>query len=426
VNGYYAKSDPLGSDVAARDRVSLVGYRVNDVISNGRNFELERLSRGLHWSDIGGQNGVGNGPYTTMAYLPLTIANCFQSAISDPYNNSSNLAPANSNASAPQWDLIGDQIIRFEFSATAMDSLYGRKGLLSFADLTQIGLTQSDIDHLVGWRNYATAKPEKDWGSYSFPLESASNYYNFVLSNTTGFLTVPNDETKYPPFNGNTDHLFQSRQQLIQFRRGVNGPGVAGFSQDALQYLGTFSREKNAPSWWPQTPVTSGSDYAANADKPDSANRNIINVRFQSDATLTRYRLDATAYTKTVKAGDPVVCTRFPLGRLAWLASNGPAPGIPSEAIKTHFGLVWDPANLYWNYTSPTGTGSPASEIKKLEQVKQEGREPDFFELLRAGILEGSLGKTAADPTKAPNPSDTCWERKPVKTMSISTCRSFR
>ena len=38
---------------------------------------------------------------------------------------------------------------------------FGLKGFLSFADLTVTGLSNSAVNDLVGWRNYASARP--DW-----------------------------------------------------------------------------------------------------------------------------------------------------------------------------------------------------------------------------------------------------------------------
>ncbi|MBA3353006.1 MAG: hypothetical protein H0U23_11420 [Blastocatellia bacterium] len=43
-------------------------------------------------------------------------------------------------------------------------------------------------------------------------------------------------------------------------------------------------------------------------------------------------------------------------------------------------------------------TGNPAPAIKRLDTVASENREPDFFELLRATILDGSLGQNTAIP----------------------------
>src|SRR6476659_3194143 len=43
-------------------------------------------------------------------------------------------------------------------------------------------------------------------------------------------------------------------------------------------------------------------------------------------------------------------------------------------------------------------SGNPASVIKRLDTVASENREPDFFELLRATILDGSVGQNTAVP----------------------------
>src|SRR5207244_4485486 len=45
-----------------------------------------------------------------------------------------------------------------------------------------------------------------------------------------------------------------------------------------------------------------------------------------------------------------------------------------------------------WTYTNPTGA-SAANRILRLDEVAAVGREPDFFELLQAAILSGSLGQ---------------------------------
>src|SRR5262249_6786282 len=67
--------------------------------------------------------------------------------------------------------------------------------------------------------------------------------------------------------------------------------------------------------------------------------------------------------------------------------------------IKACFGLtfggtVGDASNP-WVYTNPVGT-TAANGILRLDQIA--GREPDFFELLKAGILSGSLGQNTALP----------------------------
>lgn len=107
-SGYFPQGDlALASGTAganARNAVALLGYRVNYVPATG-SYALERLSRGLHWGD-GPQT---SGSYTSIAFLPYRIADCFNGCITDLTNTSTNLTTS-------QWDVIGDQIFRFELS----------------------------------------------------------------------------------------------------------------------------------------------------------------------------------------------------------------------------------------------------------------------------------------------------------------------
>src|SRR5262249_36631602 len=68
--------------------------------------------------------------------------------------------------------------------------------------------------------------------------------------------------------------------------------------------------------------------------------------------------------------------------------------------ILKYFGLVWDATNERWNYTSPSG-GSLATSIASLSSLTGT-REPDFFELLQAGIIKSSLGDSSASYPELP------------------------
>ncbi len=131
-------------------------------------------------------------------------------------------------------------------------------------------------------------------------------------------------------------------------------------------------------------------------------NRLIPGVRYTASGTITSYQNDGAPYTYQVVPGDSVVQRRFPLGRLAWIGPNGPQNGGTAQNIQACFGLVWgDSENSdlagakVWKYVGPTGS-SAVNVIKTLSQIADEGvpREPNFFELLQAGILAGSLGVT--------------------------------
>ena len=282
------------------------------------------------------------------------------------------------------------------------------KGVLAFADLTQLpGISamtpakqKTIINSLVGWRNYASAKPAGALtNGYDFTGSPLTNFTTAIRANTNGFLTTGNTNL----FNGASDRMFGSRQELIRFLLQSVGTSIDTIKlQTALQYLGTFSRALNAPSW---TPTANSADlpgyqsgggttpvaYKDNADKATSANRNIPNVRFANNATITHYKDDGTTTSYEVQAGDPLVQRRFSLAKLAWLHHDGPKAGIPSAAIRACFGLQWNNARWRWDYVA--GKNPPGVRIKTLDEVAQEGREPNFFELLNAGILSGSLGR---------------------------------
>ena len=237
------------------------------------------------------------------------------------------------------------------------------KGVLPWVDLTQLDstITQADIDNLVNWRNAANA------GSY--PAYVTNTW------STNGFMRVaPGDTT------------FLSRQELIKYAETQNTDLT-----NALPYVTTFSREVNGPTWFPTTPAKSSIDYTSLRFKPNTPNPAIFNPRVVNGG----WSRDNGSMAVT---GEPLVKYRFPLNKLALLEKQGTV-GLSTQDtadILKYFGLTLasDSSGLYrhWNYTSPAG-GSTATKILTLDQVAALNREPDFFELLQAGILSGSLGE---------------------------------
>ena len=274
----------------------------------------------------------------------------------------------------------------------------GGKGSEALADLTVIGLTQSDVNNLVGWRNYATVQPTGTLTGFTFPPPTGTNYYGYVTSNTNGFLTV-NAAT----INGQTDQAFPTRQALLKFQRAT------GFSQDALQYLGTFSRDLEQPTFYPDPTrpmntthnvVSATSAYAGyggnDAYSTDGSRQNLLNP---------------SLLTVRDAAGLAVIKRRFPLNRIALLEQvndllrNGTSlSAIPASELNTiyqNFGLTWDATNLRWIYyhqdaaTSHSAT-TPSAQILKLSDIAALGtptREADFFETLMAVINCESIAK---------------------------------
>jgi hypothetical protein len=347
---------------------------------------------------------------------------------------------------------------------------YGRKGSLAFADLTApspYSIPNPDaggtyqVDRLVGWRNYGTVQPTNNFPdsnpasqafarNFQTSTAPAAYFYNFVVNNASGFLTVRSDPTPTPtpypwnylnvtgdptpspyPWNGRSDQTFLGRQQLLAFRTTTQ------FSSSALEYLGTFSREAVAgsPQWSPATPTAT-------------------NPNFQTLlATSSFVRNDGT----TANVGDPLVNKRFLLQRLNWLTYKGPSAlrTIPTSApavgsvnydmwlltsrfgltstflqqgtaanILKYFGLAWDSTTNAttgdgWVYVGHGGGSSPLSSIATLGSFTGT-REPDFFELLQAGILDGSVGDSYS-PDSVTIPTNQPTTHQQSKMLHILT-----
>ena len=144
--------------------------------------------------------------------------------------------------------------------------------------------------------------------------------------------------------------------------------------------------------------------------------QDLINPGFLEVRVKTAFkRLDGTS----ALAGEPLVKKRFPLERLAWLTYKGPSALLKEAdelynaggtvlAIYDAFGLTWtqDPSG-YWFWAYDHGKKGAIYKLEDLigigvlpatapKGAKNMPREPDFFELLKATIGVGSLGKPAS------------------------------
>ena len=279
------------------------------------------------------------------------------------------------------------------------------KGGTFFADLTQIGLDTNQINALVAWRNYASGSATGVFPDYSFS-DNGTNYSLAVLGTPHGFMATYNTNTVTCTNSSGigTDHQFVSRQELISFLKMCE-PSKAASAMNALRYLGNFNRSLNQPSFAP----ASGRPKVGTND--DSINPAFLSVSVNS-ANFIRNN-GSKAYV-----GDPLVKRRFPLSLLSWITYAGPsatatntwapylAAGIPQSLlsvgstnnIQGYFGLNWNSSDGSWTYQS--GSNQP---IMTLSQVSAAGRDPNFFEMLKAAITFGSLGKAYTSTGAASN-----------------------
>jgi Tfp pilus assembly protein PilX len=208
-----------------------------------------------------------------------------------------------------------------------------RKGTVAFADLTALRLTPLGstpnplmISRMVGWRNYATTNVPTN---KAFPdLSPAPDLFvTYFLNDSRDFLTVD------PTLNskGRTDQTFSTRSQLIQLVLSI------GTSANLLQYLGTFSRELNSPTW-----------HAATNPIPQ----------------------------------------RFLLDNISLLAPTPPSGN--ASAIQKTFGLQWSTITGRWQYVGTAGT----SLLSAIAAPAPSGSpQPDLFQILNYAYPGHTIGQ---------------------------------
>jgi hypothetical protein len=277
----------------------------------------------------------------------------------------------------------------------------GRKGTVAFADLTALpaapttSLTQAQVDNVVGWRNYATtvrnfagfptATPgygletactglgrtgQDSYGSYllyfgdpPFTIESLSDK---LLASAYPFTAVPNYVSK-----ARTDQSLTTRQALLKLRSSL------GFSQNVLQYMGTFSRERNWPA--PDWPNLSG---------------------HLSDG---RFNMNNLALV----VPNPDDCNTPHGKKKGWQTgkNRNHICGTPTEIIEL-FGLFWRKAGVidpnyktpgHWRYIPHTGPNPPGEPDPNYNSIicwdpnanRNQGRQADFFQILNYALNVG-------------------------------------
>ncbi|HEY8966059.1 MAG TPA: hypothetical protein VIM58_06425 [Candidatus Methylacidiphilales bacterium] len=293
------------------------------------------------------------------------------------------------------------------YPSSSSATQYGGKGGLAYADLTQLSasLTSAKVDQIVGWRNYGDVRPTGTFPAFTFDAPAASRYAAAVAASSNSFLAASGTV-----YNGNSGHAVLNRQQLIKLMQDIaKNSGEQAQLQSSLQYLGTFSREVNGPTYGPAVDYASPYNYKSAQYGAASTVYNpfVLNARVASPFT----RADGSQAVK----GEPLVKNRFPLEKLALLEKMkgvGSLNAQDKDDIARYFGLdpvASDSAGFYRHWTYPTANASyahTAGTILSLNDVALRKREPDFFEMLQAGILNGSLGRTgrydtSTDPSEA-------------------------
>jgi len=269
----------------------------------------------------------------------------------------------------------------------------GRKGMVGLADLTALPAApattfpQDQVDKIVGWRNYATTQQPGNFSlppggptpSFSADCTRQDFYGSYLLYFGDPPFAIENVSDKllasaYPftsvaaYVSGNrTDQALTTRQELLRLRNSL------GFSQNVLQYMGTFSRERNRPA-------------------PDWPN-------LQGNLSEGRFNLSNLALV----IPNPGECNTAHGRKKGWQTgkNRNHLCGTPDEVIEL-FGLFWVKAEAvntdgkhpgYWRYIKHVGPDPPGSPDPDPNSIIcwREGtnHQADFFQVLHFALNAG-------------------------------------
>ena len=265
----------------------------------------------------------------------------------------------------------------------------------------------------MNWRNATTA---------------ASNAASYVTN--VGFAATNGGFTRV----ANGDTTFLGRQDLIKYaQQATNSSGVAGDWTNALPYLTTFSRELNGATWGPTTPsgpapyqLCLGAIHPRDYQSAHSESARARPTFARGTMDLTQ-RMSVSRWSSTASRSTSWRCWKNSPGT-ASASSAGSLTSSDITNIQKYFGLDLatnaapypiGPSYRHWNYPTTSTTyvhnagTSGASGIMSLNDVAAQNREPDFFELLQAGILSGSLGVPGKNSTTG-YPNTNRFDKYPV------------
>ena len=223
-------------------------------------------------------------------------------------------------------------------SPTPEPTISGRKGTVAFADFTALPTTSSGfvtntiVNRLIGWRNFATVQPTGTFPSFTFSQAAIGRFVTHFLDRNRDHMSV-GATTIGTGAAQRTDQAFMTRMELIKLRSSLSA-GAASM----LQFLGTFSREKNRPTWG-----NSGSLLAA----------------------------------------------RWPLSRFDLFATSPPSAA-SAALIQAHFGLVYVPAAgtptvpEHWQYNGTTAGAPRQAAVPALGNASDQ--DPELFSLLKFAL----------------------------------------
>lgn len=263
------------------------------------------------------------------------------------------------------------------FKATLTDKQQGQYNLPRWIQIKEEGKSEATrvrfmarrVDGGVNLNAYVpsdleeTVKPKK-MVDFEVPeeLKSASFYGSYL----DFFRNYPKGSKDFDSFEG----PFLSHKEMVE------AFGWENTDQEHLSLFTHYGYELNRPGFKREV-VTD--------NNPD-----ILKMIWKSDSSFVRYRQNGTEEKVQVKWGDLMLQKRFNLHKIDWFRQISKGEPKLLEAVKNDFGLVQKNSSV-WTYVHG-GSKNGVPKILTLKEVLESNREPDFFELLKAGIGDKSLG----------------------------------
>jgi hypothetical protein len=312
-------------------------------------------------------------------------------------------------AGYPSW--TGQPIGTCDPMPTPWQLNVGRKGTVTMADLTGLGTyapPQDQIDKIVGWRNYATTlqtfsgfpstapsfttdcAAQSAFGDYVLdfgePPFVIDNYFDVLDASTDPLTSV--SSVPVPSVVPRTDQGFMTRQQLLKLRRSL------GFSQNVLQYMGTFSRARNQPARdWPWLGVVNTLTERWNMNNLDLIKPNPCGPTCQK---CKRKKKIITCKSGAKKKGRGSKCGDgndiYQLFGLWWTASD--THGTTGQWKYVGYDPTKDPCNPTATFTMPGKIMPLNVNVGPNPTPSATPRQNDFFQVLHYALW-GQAGQVA-------------------------------
>jgi hypothetical protein len=308
-------------------------------------------------------------------------------------------------AGYPSWS--GQPIGTCDPMPTPWQLNVAHKGIVTMADLTALPAVsapwdQSQVDKIVGWRNYATtlqtfsgfpATPPSfttdcvaqsafgdyvlDFGEPPLALDGTADVLTGSTDPLTSVAAIP-----IPSAIPRTDQGFMTRQELLKLRSSL------GFSQNVLQYMGTFSRARNRPAPdWPWLGALNTLTERWNMNNLDLLKPNPCGSTCQK---CKRKKKSIVCKSGATKKGRGTKCGEgsdaSSLFGLWWTTDQAPGTSGQWKYVGSNLGSQ--------NPCSPTLIVSMPEKIMPLTGSASAPHQNDFFQVLHFALW-GQTGQIA-------------------------------